>query len=137
MESEQAGLKQSAEEDRKAAMDRVADRFEQAIGRIVEAVSSSSSEIELSAGSLTRIAETNHKLTATAASASECSSANVQSAAAASEQMASSVTEIGRQVQESEKITQAAVRQAEQTNSRISELSQSAGRIGDVVKLRR
>jgi methyl-accepting chemotaxis protein len=135
MESEQANLKQSAEQDRKAAMDRVADGFEQAIGRIVEAVSSSSSEIELSAGSLTKIAESNHKLTATAASASERSSANVQSAAAASEEMASSVTEIGRQVQQSEKITQAAVRQAEQTNARISELSQSAGRIGDVVKL--
>ena len=49
--------------------------------------------------------------------------------------MASSVTEIGRQVKQSESITQAAVRQAEQTNERIIELSQSAGRIGEVVKL--
>src|SRR5450755_5040570 len=49
--------------------------------------------------------------------------------------MASSVTEIGRQVQQSENITNAAVRQAEQTNARINELSQAAGRIGEVVKL--
>jgi methyl-accepting chemotaxis protein len=135
MEVERDGLEQKAEEDRKGVMRRVADGFEQAIGKIVEAVSSASAEIELAAGTLTRTAETNQQLTATAASASERSSASTQSAAAASEQMASSVTEIGRQVQQSEKITQAAVGQAEQTNARISELSQSAGRIGEVVKL--
>jgi methyl-accepting chemotaxis protein len=135
MESAQAGLKLTAEQDRKRAMGRVADGFEQTIGKIAEAVSSASSEIVLAAGSLTETAETTHQLTTAAATASGRSSANVQSAAAASEQMASSVTEIGRQVQESEKITNAAVRQAEQTNARISELSQSAGRIGEVVKL--
>jgi len=135
MESAQAGLKLTAEQDRKRAMGRVADGFEQTIGKIAEAVSSASSEIVLAAGSLTKTAETTHQLTTAAATASGRSSANVQSAAAASEQMASSVTEIGRQVQESEKITNAAVRQAEQTNARISELSQSAGRIGEVVKL--
>jgi methyl-accepting chemotaxis protein len=135
MESEQAGLKQKAEEDRRLAMSRVANGFEQSIGKIVEAVSSASCEIALAAGSLTKTAEATHQLTTTAASASDRSSANVQSAAVASEKMASSVTEIGRQVQQSEKITHAAVRQAEQTNARISELSQSAGRIGEVVKL--
>lgn len=135
MESAQAGLKLTAEQDRKRTMGRVADGFEQTIGKIAEAVSSASSEIVLAAGSLTKTAETTHQLTTAAATASGRSSANVQSAAAASEQMASSVTEIGRQVQESEKITNAAVRQAEQTNARISELSQSAGRIGEVVKL--
>jgi methyl-accepting chemotaxis protein len=135
MESAQAGLKLKAEEDRKAAMSRVADGFEQAIGKIVEAVSTASSEIERAAGSLTKTADETQELTAAAASASDLSSANVQSAAAASEEMASSVTEIGRQVQQSETITHAAVRQAEQTNARISELSQSAGRIGEVVKM--
>ena len=135
MEADQAALKQKAEQDRKAAMSRVADDFEQAIGKIVEAVSSASTDIELAAGSLTKTAETNRKLTAAAASASDSSSANVQSAASASEEMASSVTEISRQVQQSEKITHAAVRQAEQTNERISELSLAAGRIGEVVKM--
>ena len=135
MESEQAGLKSKAEEERKMAMSQVADGFEHAIGKIIETVSSASSEIELAAGSLTRTAETSHKHTAEAASASDRSSSNAQSAAAASEQMASSVTEIGRQVKQSEDITHAAVHQAEQTNERIAELSQSASRIGEVVRL--
>jgi methyl-accepting chemotaxis protein len=135
MESEQATLKLKAEQDRKAAMGRVADGFEQAIGKIVETVSSASSEIEVAAGSLNRTAEANNSLTVTASSASDRASENAQSAAAASEQMASSVTEIGRQVQQSESITETAVHQAEQTNERIAELSQAASRIGEVVKL--
>jgi methyl-accepting chemotaxis protein len=135
MESEQAELKVRAEQERKATMGRVADGFEQAIGKIVDAVSSASAEIEAAAGSLTRTAETNHQLTATAASASDRSSGSAQSAAAASEEMASSVGEISRQVKQSESITHAAVRQAEQTNERIAELSQAADRIGEVVKM--
>ena len=46
-----------------------------------------------------------------------------------------SVSEIGRQVQESHKIAHAAVHQADQTNERIAELLQSANRIGEVVKM--
>ncbi|MDB5502424.1 MAG: chemotaxis protein [Tardiphaga sp.] len=135
MEADQASLKRKSEEDRKAAMRQVADGFDQAIGQIVQTVSTASSEIESAAGSLTKTAEVTHSLSARVAAASAQSSANAQSAAAASEEMASSVSEIGRQVQESHKISRAAVHQAEQTNARIAELSQSANRIGEVVKL--
>jgi methyl-accepting chemotaxis protein len=59
----------------------------------------------------------------------------VQSVAAATDEMTSSVGEIGRQMQESGKIAAEAVTQASKTDARIAALSQSAGRIGDVVKL--
>jgi methyl-accepting chemotaxis protein len=49
--------------------------------------------------------------------------------------MTSSVNEISRQVQESSRIAGDAVRQARETDARINQLSQAAGRIGDVVKL--
>src|SRR5258708_4278174 len=68
-------------------------------------------------------------------SASEEASTNVQSVASATEEMTSSVNEISRQVQESSKIAAEAVKQAHETDARINELSQAAGRIGDVVKL--
>jgi len=97
MESEQTNLKLKVEEDRKVAMRQIADGFDQAIGKIVQTVSTASSELELSAGSLTTTAEVTQALSATVTSASEQSSANAQSAAAASEKMASSVSEIGRQ----------------------------------------
>jgi methyl-accepting chemotaxis protein len=135
MESEQAGLKLKAEGDRKAAMQQMADGFDSAIGKIIHTVSTASSELESSAGQLTKTAEVTQMLSATVASASEQSSANAQSAAAAAEEMASSVSEISRQVQDSHKISREAVSQVEQTNARIADLAQSASRIGEVVKM--
>ena len=135
MEAAHAIAAKQAEADRKAGMLQVADGFEQAVGRIIKTVSSASSDIEAAAGSLTKTAETTQELSATVAVVSEQSSSNVRSAAAASEEMASSVAEISRQVQRSQEIAQAAVTQAEQTNVRIAELSQSASRIGEVIKM--
>jgi len=68
-------------------------------------------------------------------SASGEASANVHSVAAASEQLASSVDEISRQVGASARIAGEAVEQAKKTDARISQLSQAAARIGDVVDL--
>jgi len=135
MEAAQTLSARKSEEARKAAMQQVAASFEKAVGTILKTVASASADIEASAGSLTRTAETTQELSATVAAASEQSSSNVQSAAAASEEMASSVEEISRQVHQSKRIALAAVEQAEQTNVRISELSQSANRIGEVVKM--
>jgi methyl-accepting chemotaxis protein len=135
MESEQASLKLKAEGDRRVAMQKLADGFDAAIGKIIETVSTASFELESSAGRLTKTAEVTQTLSATVASVSEQSSANAQSAAAAAEEMASSVSEIGRQVQDSHKISREAVSQVEQTNARIAELAQSANRIGEVVRM--
>ena len=49
--------------------------------------------------------------------------------------MIASIHEISRQVQQSSRIAGDAVKQAEQTDARIKELSSAAHRIGDVVKL--
>ncbi|MEH2588469.1 methyl-accepting chemotaxis protein [Bradyrhizobium sp. AZCC 1721] len=126
---------QIAAGQRKADMSKMADDFEAAVGRIVEAVSSASSQLEVSAGTLTSTAERAQELATTVASASEEASTNVQSVASATEEMASSVTEISRQVQESARMANDAVEQARTTNDRVSELSKAATRIGDVVEL--
>jgi methyl-accepting chemotaxis protein len=120
---------------RKAEMHDLADRFESAVGGIVDNVSSTSTELETAAATLTRTAETTQQLSTTVAAASQEASDNVASVAAASEELARSVVEIGRHVQQSSKITAAAVRQAEKTDARIMELSQAAARISDVIKL--
>jgi hypothetical protein len=123
------------EEEKKATLRQLANDFEAVIGKIVEAVSSSSSDLETSAGTLTSTAERSRELAAKVTSASGEASSNVQSVAAATEQFASSVNEIGRQVQESSRISGEAVSQARRTNDRVSELAKAASRIGDVVEL--
>src|SRR3954454_12020847 len=122
-------------EQRKQDMVRLADTFESAVGEIVETVSSASTELEASAGTLTSTAERAQELTTIVAAASEEATTNVQSVASATEEMASSVNEIGRQVQESARMANEAVDQAQKTNDRVSELSKAASRIGDVVEL--
>jgi methyl-accepting chemotaxis protein len=109
--------------------------FEAMIGEIVDTVSSASTELEASAGTLTATAERSQELTTAVAAASEEASTNVQSVASATEEMASSVNEISRQVQESANIASQAVEQARKTNDRVAELAQAASRIGDVVEL--
>jgi methyl-accepting chemotaxis protein len=126
---------QVAAERRKADMIRLADDFEGAVGDIVETVSSASTELEASAGTLTSTAERAQQLTKMVAAASEEASTNVRSVASATEEMASSVNEISRQVQESARMANEAVDQARTTNDRVSELSKAAARIGDVVEL--
>jgi methyl-accepting chemotaxis protein len=135
LDAEQGETAARAEAMRRDAMVRVADGFQASVGRIIETVSTTASEIELAATGLTRTAESTQSLSAAVAAASEQSSANVQSVAAASEEMASSVAEISRQVRESHKVAETAVRQVEVTTERIGALSQAAGRIGEVVRL--
>jgi methyl-accepting chemotaxis protein len=126
---------QVAAKQRKTDMNRLADDFENAVGRIVETVSSSSTELEASAGTLTSTAVRSQELATIVAAASGEASTNVQSVAAATEEMTSSVNEISRQVQDSARIANEAVDQARKTNDRVGELSKAAARIGDVVEL--
>jgi methyl-accepting chemotaxis protein len=126
---------QVAARQRKADMIKLADDFEGAVSEIVETVSSASTELEASAGTLTSTAERAQELTTMVSAASEEASTNVQSVASATEEMTSSVNEISRQVQESARMANEAVGQARKTNDRVSELSKAAARIGDVVEL--
>jgi methyl-accepting chemotaxis protein len=135
MEAEQKETEQRAAVQRKQDMIKLADQFESAVGEIIETVSSASTELEASAGTLTSTAERSQELATTVAAASEEASTNVQSVASATEELSSSVNEISRQVQESARMAGEAVDQARKTNDRVSELSKAAARIGDVVEL--
>src|SRR5206468_3731186 len=98
-------------------------------------VTTQSTQLESAAKTLTNTAETTQEMATVVAAASEEASANVQSAASAAEQMSNSVREIRRQVDESRGVAAQGVEQAQRSDSRVADLSQAAGRIGDVVKL--
>jgi methyl-accepting chemotaxis protein len=134
MRAEQAEQGRRARELRKAEMQELADQFQAAIGNIVDTVSSAATELEAAACTLTKTAETTQRLSGIVTAASEEASSNVSTVASAAEEMSTSVNEIARQVQESSGIAGEAVQQAEHTDSHITELSQAASRIGDVVK---
>ena len=132
---EAAAADAEAKIERGRRVDSITRNFENVIGEIVQTVSSASTQLEASAGTLSSTASRAREVTTTVASASEEASTNVQSVASATEELSSSVTEISRQVQESARMATGAVGQARTTNDRVSELSKAAGRIGDVVEL--
>jgi methyl-accepting chemotaxis protein len=116
-------------------MDELASHFETAVGSIVNTVSSASTELAAAASTLTQTAEAAQQLSASVSLASEQASANVGSVATASEELARSVAGIAEQVRQSGRITTLAVTQAQKTDQRITELSQAAMRINDIVGL--
>ncbi len=134
--ADQAAAKDAeAKIERGRRVDGITRDFERMIGDIVNNVSSASSQLESSAGTLSTTAARSQELSTTVAAASEEASTNVQSVASATEELSSSVNEISRQVQESARMASNAVGQARSTTDRVGELSKAATRIGDVVEL--
>ncbi|WP_407522408.1 methyl-accepting chemotaxis protein [Methylobacterium oryzisoli] len=135
LEEETALARASAEVQRKAAMCEMADRFEQAVGSIMDRVTASATELHTTAGSMTGTAtETASQSSAVAAAAEEAAS-NVNTVAAAAEELGASVQEIGRQVSGSATLARAAVSEADETEHLVQDLSTAAAKIGDVVAM--
>jgi methyl-accepting chemotaxis protein len=133
--AERDAKKREQEAVRKSEFQNLADNFETAVGEIIDNVGGASDRLESSAENLSSSTDPTRRLSAVVATVSQETSANVQSVASATEEMASSISEIGRQVQNSNRIADEAVEQARRTDTRITELSQAAERIGDVTKL--
>jgi methyl-accepting chemotaxis protein len=135
LRAEQLADQQALSIQRRDERLRLASGFQDAVGSIVDRVSSEATELEAAASTLTRTAEATLELSGVVSGASGEASSNIQSVASATGEMTSSVEEIGRQVVHSRKIAQSAVEYAQSTDARITALSQAAGRIGEVVQL--
>jgi methyl-accepting chemotaxis protein len=135
LRAEQTEAEKRASGEKRTTLHTFASEFQTAVGNVVDLVSSASTELEAAAQTLTKTAGTTQTLSTNVAGASDQASENMQSVAAATEQLAASVGGIMRQVQESSKIASDAVRQAQQTDARMSALSKASTRIGEAVKI--
>ncbi len=137
--AEQAEVKRLADAaaatERKRTMAEMADGFERAVGGIVGLVSSSATELQATASTMTATATQTASQSTTVAAAAEEAASNVGTVAAAAEELGASVQEIGRQVQGSANLAQAAVGEADQTGQLVQALKTTSGRIGDMVGL--
>jgi len=132
---EQKRAEQRAEEEKRVAMNALADDFEQTVRGVVDAVSSAATEMQATSQSMKRIADGTSEKSSAVAAASEQASANVQMVAAASEELAASVQEISRQVQDSSTIASNAVQEAGQATEEVHGLADASNRIGEIVEL--
>ena len=130
-----AAAEANAKIARSVRVDGVTREFESVIGELIESLSLSSTELDTAANTLTATADSTGRTSSEAAAASQEVSSNVQSVATTAEEITSSVQAIGHKVQEASQIAGEAVKQAKSTDGKIAQLSQSAARIGDVIKL--
>jgi methyl-accepting chemotaxis protein len=94
-----------------------------------------SDQMLAASGRLTGSTDNASTRTSSASAASAEASENVRDIASAADELAASVSEIDRQVAQSNAIATKAVSEAEWTNATVKELNEAAGRIGDVVRL--
>jgi methyl-accepting chemotaxis protein len=135
LKADQEAQKLRAEEEKRASMNALADRFQQSVGGVVDTLSSASTELTAAAESMASIAEETSRQATTVASASEQATTNVQTVASAAEELSSSVSEISRQVAQSTQIAGQAMTEVDQTNKTVQGLTGSVSRISEVVRL--
>jgi len=130
---------QRAEQQRKEARQHLIEQhisqFDAQVRGALDILAAASTEMNATANSMSSTAEmANRQAGAVAATASETLS-NVQTVAAATEQLHVSIEEISRQVTQSADIAGEAVNEADSTNATIEGLAQTAQKIGEVVTL--
>ncbi len=135
LQAEQEALKRSAETEKAAMLNALADTFESSVRTSLEALAGAATELRATSEAMSGTAAQAGAQATTVAVAAEQASANVQTVAVATEELSSSVGEIGRQVNQSNGIASQAVEQAKRTNTTVLGLSEAAQKIGDVVKL--
>ncbi|MBR9970306.1 methyl-accepting chemotaxis protein [Magnetospirillum sulfuroxidans] len=135
LRQEQKLAEHQAEIAKKAAMNTLAEEFESSVKAIVQAVSSASADLQVTAKGMADTAVQTSTQAGIVGQAAIGAADNVQNVAAAAEQLTVSIAEISRQVSQSSDIAGKAVADAGHTNDKIARLSDAAEKVGEVVKL--
>jgi methyl-accepting chemotaxis protein len=122
-------------EGHRLAIDAKIAAFRARVENVLLTVGQSATAMNAAARAL--LATSDHTLVCTegAVHGSNEASANVETAAAATEEMSTSIKEISRQLSQTDEVVRSAAAHATTTNDEIAALARVAQRIGDVVKL--
>jgi methyl-accepting chemotaxis protein len=135
MQEEQEALKAKAEQEKKTALAALADNFETRIRGIVDVLSGAATQMQSTARSMSETADSTREQSLAVASGANQATANVQTVAAASEELSASISEIGRQVTQAATVSKKAADEGERTNATVAGLAEAAQKVGEVVKL--
>ncbi|MCH2487318.1 MAG: methyl-accepting chemotaxis protein, partial [Erythrobacter sp.] len=122
-----------AEKDR--ALLKLARTFESTVGQVVGSVAAAVEQLQTTADHMAGTATRATDRTGQVVSEMESAAHGVMAAAAASDEFALSIGEIGRQAGQSAEFARSATSAAEKANGTIADLSASASAVGQVVEL--
>lgn len=133
MRAEQEAAKERAEIDKKEVMQMLASNFDSRTSSLIEALAAAATEMQETAEQMTvASASTSHVSQIVASAAAEADS-NVQTVAAATEELSASSGEIARQISGVAQKAERASHEAETTSKQVNELNALADSIGEVV----
>ena len=135
MEADKKEQEQRAKEERQVIFNQLADNFEQSVLGVVTAVASASNQVHMNAKTLSRSADEAGQKSNEIENAAGHASANVQTVAAAAEELAHSINEISRQSVQATKETTQAVEIVRNTKSNVSELMDAVGDVSNVLNI--
>ncbi|ASG20918.1 methyl-accepting chemotaxis sensory transducer with Cache sensor [Nitrospirillum viridazoti] len=124
-----------AAEALKSEREAIANTFQQSVMGLIQRSAEAANEIHHTTETMSDVADRASIQARDAATAAGQASTNVQTVAAASEELYASISEISRQVADAARIAVEAADQTGKINTMMLSLSQSAGRIGEVVQL--
>ena len=132
-EEERAAVRD--QEQRRGVIDKAVAGFRPLVEKLLSGVSESAAAMRSTANALFASSEQTNERAEGAAHAFQAASNNVESAAAAAEELSQSIGEIGRQLAHTNTIVSQATAEARETDEEIAGLAAGAQKIGDVVKL--
>ena len=124
-----------ARADKQSRIEAAVHAFDHEIKEVIAELSRAATTLSEAARGQIRDADTASERTRSVADASNRANGNVQTVAAAAEELSASVAEINARVGEATATAQAAVETAEKSSSSVQGLAASAQKIGDVVNL--
>jgi methyl-accepting chemotaxis protein len=132
-ELERASMKK--QQQQRATIEQTIAAFRRRVEEHLHLVSEGAKTMRTTAATLAGNSGRTSRSATGAVDASNETSVNVGVAATASEELATSIGEIGRQLHQTTDIVGVAVTEAQDTNNQIDALAQAAQKIGDVIKL--
>lgn len=135
VEQEKVEAEKRAEEERRAGIEMLANKFEQRVQGIINTVASAATELLHTAESMADNVNEVSKKAGTVSTAAEQTTSNVQTVASAAEEMTASVKEISGQVSKSTLVVTETVEKAEKADEKAKLLEGAASEIGEVVRL--
>jgi methyl-accepting chemotaxis protein len=123
------------QDERRAVIENAISAFRERVENLLRTVADSAGEMRATAAGLFNASGHTSKRAESAVQTSNEASTNVETAALAADELASSIAEIERRLTQTTEVVQVAVDEAQVTNQDIGALAQGARKIGDVVKL--
>ena len=135
LRARQLDAERQVEIDRRNTMTRVADEFDTAVGSVVESLFAEVKRTVDTVAQLSKSAQASAAGTERVDGAASSVSENIQTVAAAAQELSVSINEIGRQIHMTRDIAQQTRNISTQTEARVAALSDSVEAIGSIIEI--